>query len=175
MNRKQLFVYTLRDIEKKLTEGNPYEILMIAGLLRKLLLDGHPLADQVNTKRLKIRFIINDRPVPEDSRLVLWSIEDGLDPDTAVPHLRKPIEVPRDKLLSTKVLKIGNNISTVKDVLLHLAHIEGAIHAESAKNEKDKILDKFIQKWKIGGISATLRLLKAIARIVLKGLKPLES
>jgi len=175
MTREQLFVYTIKDLEKKLAATDQYEILMIAGLLRKLLLDGTPLMDQINTGHLRVKFIINSRPIPEDKYLSIWSIEDGLDPATAVPHLCKPIEVDRGQLLSTKILKVGGKVFSVKDVILHLAHVEGAVHAGSTKDEKDLILNRFIQEWQIGGVAATFRLLKAIARVTVKGLQVLES
>ncbi len=175
MTREQLFIYTIKDLEKKLVATDQYEILMIAGLLRKLLLDGTPLMDLVNANHLKVKFIINSKPIPEDKYLSIWSIEDGLDPSTAVPHLCKPIEVNREQFLSTKILKAVDKVFSVRDVILHLAHIEGAVHAGSTKDEKDVILNKFIQEWQIGGVAATFRLLKAIARVTVKGLKVLES
>jgi hypothetical protein len=45
---KILFCNTLTDIEKRLAETDPYEILMISSLIRKLFLDDFPLVDQVN-------------------------------------------------------------------------------------------------------------------------------
>lgn len=175
MTREQLFIYTIRDLEKKLVATDQYEILMIAGLLRKLLLDGTPLMDQINTDHPKVKFIINSKPIPEDKYLSVWSIEDGLDPATAVPYLCKTIEVDRGQFLSTKILKVTDKVFSVKDVILHLAHVEGAVHAGSTKDEKDVILNRFIQEWQIGGVAATFRLLKAITRVTVKGLKPLES
>ena len=47
MDASILFLKTLEDIESRLTQKDPYEILLIAGLLRKLFLDDHPLVDQV--------------------------------------------------------------------------------------------------------------------------------
>ena len=174
MNIYTLFSKTIKDIETRLRSNNDYEILMIAGLLRKLLLDEQPLVDQVNrSKRLKISYSINHRPDPGDAGLVVWSVEDSLDPETS--HLINIKEVTRDELLAIRVLKISDHIYTIREVILHISHVEGAIHAGRTKEEKDKILKKFISEWNIGGYSASLRLLKAIARVVLKGIKSLEN
>ena len=47
------------------------------------------------------------------------------------------------------------------------------IDSEGRIDYKDEILKQFVREWQIGGVPATLRLLKAIARVVVKGLKPL--
>ena len=67
-----LFLRTLDDIEKRLSETDPYEILLISGLIRKLFLDDNPLVDQVNKKhRIKLTFEVaesvnmpNNEPFP---------------------------------------------------------------------------------------------------------------
>jgi hypothetical protein len=57
MDPNLLFVKTLDDVTARLKASDPYEILLIAGLLRKLLLDEHPLIDQVNrVHRIKLEF-----------------------------------------------------------------------------------------------------------------------
>lgn len=173
MDREQLFIHTIQDIKERLASTDSYEILMIAALLRKLLLDAFPLVDQVNkSRRIKIKFIINNRPVPSDHHVDFWSIEDGLDPETS--RFQNPKEVNKDQLLGTAVLKIEEKTFTIKHVILHLAHIEGAVHAGKTKDEKDKILEKVVKEMNIGGLPASLRLLKAIARVILKGLQSLE-
>ena len=45
-----LFLKTVEDLERRLLERDPYEILLIAGLIRKLFLDDHPLVDRVNSE-----------------------------------------------------------------------------------------------------------------------------
>ena len=56
MKKEQLFIRTIEDLDNKLNSTDDYEILMIAGLLRKLLLDGGALLDQINSRiGLKIR------------------------------------------------------------------------------------------------------------------------
>lgn len=173
MNKEQLFSKTIQDLENRIKSNDEYEILMISLLLRKLLLDDNSLIYTTNReKRKKIVFVINDRnPPPNDPDLVFWSTEDGLDPETAA--FKKPKKVNLDQLLATVVLKIGTNAYTIKDAIKHLAHCEGAVHYQTPKEEKDKILKRLVQELNIGGLPALSRLLKAIARVVLKGLKEL--
>ena len=57
MDPDQLFLRTLGDLEQRAATTDEYGALLAAGLLRKLLMDSHPLVDQVNLNhRLKLRF-----------------------------------------------------------------------------------------------------------------------
>lgn len=177
METKQLFVKTLDDIEKRLTSRDEYEILLIAGLLRKLLLDGDSLINQViTTEKLKIEFVVNDKSAPTTPPIpVFWSIEDGIDPETSPPFLINPIKVNKENLLKRPVIQCDGKIVTVKDLIRHMAHVEGAVHPGLPKTDEEKILKELGQTLGIGGLPAGIRLLKAIARIVLKGLEPLKT
>jgi cobalamin biosynthesis protein CobT len=56
----QLFIHTLRDLERRTAATNEYEVLLSAALLRKLLLDQERLMDQANRSyRLDLRFRIS--------------------------------------------------------------------------------------------------------------------
>jgi hypothetical protein len=65
MDRNQLFLETIADIEKRTRPASTeYERTMVAALLRKLLLDGDPLCHQVNkVRREEIKFIVNHHPL----------------------------------------------------------------------------------------------------------------
>lgn len=172
LNHNTLFVRTIEDLENKCKSDDVYEILMIAGLLRKLLLDGSPLVDLVNRKRKqKVRFIANNRSVSV-SVPDFWSIEDGFDPDTAARCV--PLEVTKNELLQRHVLKHGNEIFTVRELILHIAHVGGAIHSGTPKTDKDRILKGIGETLFIGGLPAGLRTMRAIGRVVVKGLKRLK-
>lgn len=176
MDKDFLFIKTIEDIEKKMKSRDGYEILMISGLLRKLLLDDNPLMHQVNqSRKLKISFIINDRQPPAgDKSLVFWSIEDGFDPDTSVPHLTKLVEVNKDQLLKRQIMIINGQIIMVLDLIKFLSHVQGGIHAGEPTNSKETTL-KEVQKYLgIGGLPAGIRSILSISRVVLKGLKPLK-
>ena len=105
MDPNTLFLKTLEDIEFRLAQSDPYEILLIAGLLRKLFLDEHPLVDQVNrTHRAKIKFEVTaplNKPDKGDKNS-LCSVQDGLDPDTAAPG-KKRLFLSRDQFFQIVV------------------------------------------------------------------------
>lgn len=177
MNKTRLFKYTLEDIEKRLEIHNEYEVLMIAGLLRKLLLDDNPLIYQVNRDfGMQLSFLVNNRAIPT-GRLApaFWSIEDGLDPDTSVPHLSNPIKKNLDGFLKTPVILSQGKVIKVRDVILHMAHVEGAIHLGMPKSNEEKTLKYLGENLGIGGFPVGVRLLCAIARVTLKGLQQLRS
>lgn len=56
MGPDELFLYTMRDLRRRVeAPTDEYDLLMAAGLLRKLLLDDQPLVHQVN-RRLRLKF-----------------------------------------------------------------------------------------------------------------------
>jgi len=62
---------------------------------------------------------------------------------------------------------------SIKDIILYEANVMGGVHAGSPESEKDEILKK-LEGLFVGGYRPSLRQLKAIARVVLKALKPLR-
>ncbi len=176
MDKVTLFLKTLEDIEKKMKSQDGYEIFMIAPLLRKLLIDDYPLIDQVNgNKKLKIKFKINNRQIPlGDSSLMFYSMEDGFDPDTSVPHLAYPLEVNRDKLLSRQIMIIDGTPISVIDLIKFLSHVQGGVHLGKAKTSQEQALKEIQSYLGIGGLPAGIRTILSISRVVTKGLEPLK-
>ena len=176
MNPNALFLRTLSDIENRLTMSDPYEVLLIAGLLRKLFLDDFPLVDQVNrVHRIKLEFEValpSGRPKPEDSDC-FWTVQDGLDPDTAAPG--KPRQVlSRDQFFSETVTVIFGRVYSVRDIIQFEANVAGAVHAGAPKSDKEKALHELGASLGVGGYSPSLRQLLAIARVSLKALGSLR-
>lgn len=176
MNNNALFINTLKDLQGKINSNDHYEILMAVALLRKLLIDGDPLVNKVNKNlRQKIEFTVSDRSMPMDTDgLTFWSIQDGFDPETSIPHLSKPIRVNKDGLLKRSVILINSKLITVLDLIKFLSHVQGAVHSGSPKDDKDKLLKNAEKNLTVGGMPAGLRSIKAIGRVVLKGLDPLR-
>jgi hypothetical protein len=113
---EQLFLDTLRDLEQRVSAQDAYQILGISALIRKLLLDGCPLTDQVNReRRLKIWFEIGlpQKSPPGFPQPLFYSRQDGFDPDTAPPGTERK-KVSRDGLLSARVLTIEGKDYTVQ-------------------------------------------------------------
>jgi hypothetical protein len=126
--------------------------------------------NQINKEyRLKIKFIINDK---FSSDATFWSIEDGIDPNTApFPNVK---EVNVEGFLQKQIMVIGGREITIKDLIKHMTNVEGGVHPGVTKTEKDRILKEIGQNFVIGGLPAGIRLLRAVSRVVLKGLEPLR-
>ena len=137
-----LFLRTLEDIEKRLAQTDPYEVLFIAALVRKLFLDDFPLLDQVNrSHKVKLAFQTTlplssptDFPPP-----TFWTVQDGLDPDTAIPGKRRFIAT-RDQFFQTVVTIVNGHHYSVREIILFEANVMGAVHAGSPKSEKEQAL-----------------------------------
>lgn len=175
MDQKELFLKSLDDLEQKSQTHDWYDMLLISGLIYKLLYDKHPLVDEVNERKIKITFEINDRQLPNDSSLVFYSIEDGFDPQTSVPHLTNSITVNKDSLYARKIMIANSKIFTVKELIRFLRNKQGGVHIDNMSLIDKDVLLKDIQKTLgIGGVPAGLRLMRTISRIVVKGLQPLR-
>ena len=176
VSTETLFLRTLADIEQRLYVQDPYEILLIAGLIRKLFLDDHPLVDQVNaTRKLKLSFEITPPvdlppgfPVP-----TLWTIQDALDPDTVHPSAKR-LTVNRDQFFKTVVTRVNEHEYSIREIVLFEANVVGAVHAGLPKKDKEHVLQEVDRHISIGGYASSLRQLLAIARVILKALAPLR-
>jgi hypothetical protein len=173
VNADELFLGTLQDLGERIKPGLPaYDVLMSAALVRKLLLDDTPLVHLVNQHRkIRLRFRINNRKPPSDPTPIFWSLQDGLDPNTA--HRSEPIDVTLDRLLSTPVFLVDGKFLTIKNVVLYVANIIGAVHKSSARTEEALTLEQVSTSLQIGGYDPAVRTLQAISRVVIAGLEPL--
>ena len=153
---------------------------MSAGLLRKLLLDGPPLTDRVNSeRRIKIRFRMNGPTLYEQAvradGATFWSLADGIDPSISrPPGLQNPIEATRDQLLAREVMWLSGTPITVRDLIAQLAHIEGAVHAQLAREPKELLLREVAARIYIRDLPAGVDQVRSIGRVVLQGLEPLR-
>jgi hypothetical protein len=178
ITKDQLFLRTVEDLEARI-DGAPdeYEILMAAGLLRKLLLDGSRLMDQVNRYRqipVNFRIVIRDSsPLPGELPPVLWVLPSGLDPDATDVQTPPSIEeVSRDRFLKRPVAVYAGESATVKDLILYHAHIAGAVHAGDPKNPKDYAI-AVLERMSWEDTTMSLEVIRSIGRIVVKALRPL--
>ena len=177
MDADDLFLATLDDLASRASAGrSTYDVLQIAGLLRKLLLDDTRLVDAVNrSRRVKYRFRANERQAPGDPSLVFWSIQDGLDPDTAAPFRTNNVrDLTRDKFLAVTIIVVRGERLTVADVLRYLANVAGAVHIGSPTTSKELALASLASSIQVGGYSPEVRSLLAVARVVTKALQPIR-
>lgn len=177
MNVERLFVHTLHDLAERSESADEYTLLMSAALLRKLLLDNHPLIDQVNrTYRLELRFRISDISPAEqlilDAKPFFWSIADGLDPD--LPLAYAPFEATRDQFLGRRVMWFQGSWIRVRDVIDHLANVEGGVHRGKPRYERQRVLRAAAEFFSHGGLPGAVNQVRSIGRIAVRGLNPLR-
>lgn len=178
---ERLFLRTLSDLEQRASATDEYEVLLAAGLLRKLLLDEHPLVDQVNrTHRIRLRFSINGPTRYEEMVLgmkpMYWSLEDAIDPHlNHPPGLTAPQLATRNQLLARRVMVLQGEQVTVRDLIDQLAHIEGAVHSAAPREPREVLLTQAARQLFVGGMPAGVRQIQSIARVVLRGLEPLRN
>lgn len=136
MDPKTFFIDTLKDLSARITPGTEYDLVRASGLLRQLLLDQTPLIHLVNRQtRMKLIFEIKKWPDtnPQIGKLQLQSPE----PDDEMPR----IKVDFDSFLSTNVLFFHEHAYTVKDIIKTISNIQGGVHRDRPKNDKDSNLE----------------------------------
>lgn len=203
MDPDELFLATLADLERRVRSALPglqdatagrqerYDALMIAPLLRKLLLDERPLVSIVNTSRkVRVRYPVEYWPVlsgshspgsklrisgPSELAARRVPMVDAAFLKTVFDHfLDDEGPLARDGLLGKPVMMWNGNPVSVRELISHAAHVDGAVHVGSPKDEKGRLLVDLGRAVTIGGYAPALFCLAAIGRIVLIGLQPLR-
>jgi len=179
MDVDTLFLETLDDLRRRSHPAPEYEVQQLAALLRKLLLDGQPLIDAVNrSRRLRIRFRVYDGSPYQDLLLSLhpdfYSLQDAFDPEDVLVANPRIAEVDRDGLLGHRIVLMDGVWFSVADIITYVAHVEGAVHRGQPRDDKQRALAA--STIRIGGYdSPVVRSLLAMARVVVRGLEPLEA
>ena len=134
------------------------------------------MVDSANRRlRLRIEFEISDLSKRPQFDFMESNVEfamDSIDPDV-MPGLPR-IKVPVDKFLATWVGTADGREFTVRDVIASTAHSAGIHYDENPKKESERVLVELGKELSIGGAPAGIATLKAVSRIVLVGLEPLE-
>ena len=177
MDVNQLFVHTLRDLERRTAATDEYEVLLSAAFLRKLLLDQQRLMDQVNRcYSLDLRFRISGVSPYEqqiwDSPPIFWALEDALDPESPLAYA--PFDATRDQFLGRRVMRFSESWITVRDVIDQLANIEGAVHRGPPKKERHRVLQAAGRFYSRDGLPGVVSQVRLIGRITVRGLSPLR-
>jgi hypothetical protein len=73
------------------------------------------------------------------------------------------------------VLKLGDQILTIRDVIDIAANILGGVHKDEPNTAKARAISEFSRVVSVGGRSIAAAQLKPIALVVLDGLVPLEA
>jgi hypothetical protein len=176
MEAAALFLETLTELERYVAIGDDYSMLRGAALLRQLLLDENPLVHQVNrTHKLKIRFIVCGRPYREVVLArgpVFYSALGGIHTSGPFPHQAE--HVPLDKFLATQVVKLGNQLLSIGDLISISANVMGGVHKGEPRTTKERILADFNRQVTVGGQTLSAAQLKSVILVVLESLKPIH-
>ena len=174
-----MFLRTVAELERRVSEeDDEYEILMAAGLLRKLLLDGSRLVDQVNRHRkIPIRMHIAMRgpksPVG-DPDPVLWALPSGLEPSTAGNEPGVQIaEVDLTRFLMRPVSVYAGTTATVHDLIDYYAHVAGAVHSGEPGSNIERALKELEKMTWTEGLPLSLEILRSIGAITVTAMEPL--
>jgi hypothetical protein len=167
-----LFAGTLDDLEEKLASKNAYQALMTAGLLRKLLLDDRIcLLEQVNRKlREQIEFAFVPQSPPSDA--AIWGAMDGFD-GLDLANRNGMVKAPLKKFLSQPILRVGQDVFEVRDIIYQLAHVMGGVHVGRPANRKQAIL-KRLSILQVGGAPVLVRSVLSVGRITHRAMLPLR-
>lgn len=187
MNVQQLFNGTLEELNVRISKGSEYDILLLSGLLRKLLVDGDAsLIYQLKKKGESIKFRVNIREplhrrmpnlfTSSDLITYSWLCESGLNPDIADQRREyNPQEVSLDNFLKIVVIFTKGQEITIKQLITHLANKEGGIHKQrrkfSIEEWKNLLLKELSELIGISNLPAGLNTLKTIAIIVSRDLE----
>jgi hypothetical protein len=174
----ELFLRTIESLKNRSKTSDEFELMMAAGLLRKLLLDANPLVDQVNrSRRLKLRFRIAMRgpgPLGQPSTPTLWALPSGLDPTSLDPGTSTAVqEVDKSVFLRRPVSLYKGEVATVHDLIDYFAHVRGAVHYGSPSTAKERALHELETYNWTDGLPIILEVLRSVIRVVVNAMDPL--
>ena len=106
------------------------------------------------------------------SRLIVWSILDGIYPPTAYPG-RRPLVLNLDRFLAKPIAKFNETIITVRDAIRFEANVKGGVHVGNVNTNdpNEAAMEGSMLRW--AGHRPTLRQLIPIAYVVIRSLDPL--
>jgi hypothetical protein len=175
--------WTLADLDACIRSLWHYHQMRIAGIVRLLLFDEHPLAHQVNRiHRLGLAFehgpgIELTSPDPKDDlehEGVRFATAD-LDPETISATLVKKSDLTH--WLATKALRVDGYLFSVKEFVQQAAYVEGTVHAGTPRSSAEAsalAARKSEHRLVLNFSEPNLELLKQIGRVTHSGLLPLR-
>jgi hypothetical protein len=173
VDAEPLFLERCQQIKTLMQSHREIDLLDLSAVLRQLLDDDRPLVHQANAKRrLKLKFHVGLFRNQPDEYTSVQSLEDGLDPETRPPGSPSR-EVDFDGFINHKILFLKGQAHSVLDVIKLGANVAGGVHRTDNPREKQKLIAEYSASVGIGGLPGAIRQTKAIARVALKGFRPL--
>jgi hypothetical protein len=171
-----LFVETVSDVRRRSEDPSSrsrYELLGIAPLLRKLLLDGSALVDTVRTARpeVPIEFRINPWSAPDERGDDLpYAIRLGDSKLTGSPDGLVLTSV--EDFTRTKVGRVDAADLTVRQVVRYYAHVEGGVHFGIPKEDGQHTMNE-VAPVLLGNTTGQIEILGHLGQVVVQALTPL--
>lgn len=173
-----LFVETVDDIRRRSKDPElrtRYELLSIAPLLRKLLIDGTSLLDTVRVARpeVQVEFRICSWTDLED-KLAAEGLDRyfGIGGKELISGTDAPTTAPSEFLKTVIGVASGEDL-TVKGVIRYYAHVEGGVHFGTPRETGEPVLSNMA--WMLLGHSTgQIQTLAHLGQIVVEALEPLR-
>lgn len=173
-----LLVETIADVRRRSEEPgirSRYELLGIAPLLRKLLIDGRPLLNTVRAAR---------PGVPMEFRIRQWSEPDSQHGEDLPYMLRlggpELVGGPEDPALPKLKQFIGARVGmvegqplTVSEVVKYYANVEGGVHFGVPEKDAQRVLNQMAPML-LGRSTGHIEILAHLGMIVVDALTPLR-
>jgi hypothetical protein len=173
-----LLVETVADVRRRSQypgARSRYELLGIAPLLRKLLIDARPLLNTVRAFRPE---------VPTDFRIRPWSAAEDSSDDTDLTYLLRlggpelvggpedPVLPKLQQFIGAKVGLVQGRPVTVREVVKYYANVEGGVHFGVPKEQADHVLSEMAPVL-LGHSTGQIEILAHLGAIVVDALTPL--
>lgn len=177
MNPDRLFLHKCDRLARLLQSRVEAEHLDIAGIIRQLLLDKHSLVDTVNRSGLTIEFEIGSLPPldrSETGEVWMQVLADAIDPYHRSGE-RKPnlVTITRNAFARHPIAELKGEKITIKDVVKYAANIAGGVHHDPRTTHDYKVVEALSELSTIEGMPSTTKQLNPLARVVMRGLRPL--
>lgn len=168
---EERFIRSLAELQERIAIADRVHLLEASAILRRLLLDAHPLVSRVNrTHKLKLRYptvVDNQIEVPEAAAAYRYlNLAPRVSPKGSV------VELSLDEFLSQPVV-VGKRSYSVRDVIGFCANTKGGVHFDDPKSRTSKELLELDGVHLPELIDASLHAIADLSWCIVQGLRPL--
>lgn len=173
-----LFVETVADVRRRshdVSARSRYELLGVAPLLRKLLLDGTPLVSMIRRGRPEVPLEFRIRPWPAptadaEDKALPWLLR--LSGPEMVGTPTDPVVGSVQEFVGTRVGLVDGEDLTVRRVVRYYSHVEGGVHFGEPREPGEATLTSMAPLL-LGHSKGQIEILAYIGQIVVDALTPL--
>jgi len=166
------FLRFILDLQSRVGIKDRFNLLEASAILRRLLLDAHPIIHLVNREyRQQLLFpIVAERQVKDLGEGASFHFV-NLCPDFADPAEIQHLKF--DAFLGTEVLRDSKQAFTIRDVIDVCANLKGGIHFDEPASKSQQSLIELDKNYFPFFVDASLAALPGIAWTVVVGARPL--